>query len=149
VVPGFVVQGGDPQSKKSQGPEVGSGGSGTKLNAEFNSRKHLRGVVSMARTMDPNSADSQFYICLGTIPHLDGQYTVFGKVIDFGNFFYIEEEIVFINFIKWIQDGHPISIDDSIGWKLKKKLVYYKYGFQNNIINNNHFSSIRTARLPL
>jgi len=74
VVPGFVVQGGDPTG-------TGAGGSGMKLQAEFNSRKHVLGTVSMARAMDPNSADSQFYIMLGTHPHLDGQYTVFGQVI--------------------------------------------------------------------
>jgi cyclophilin family peptidyl-prolyl cis-trans isomerase len=74
VVPGFVIQGGDPTG-------TGAGGSGMKLPAEFNSRKHVLGTVSMARAMDPNSADSQFYIMLGVHPHLDGQYTVFGQVI--------------------------------------------------------------------
>jgi cyclophilin family peptidyl-prolyl cis-trans isomerase len=74
VVPGFVIQGGDPSG-------TGAGGSGVKLQAEFNSRKHVLGTVSMARAMDPNSADSQFYIMLGTHPHLDGQYTVFGQVV--------------------------------------------------------------------
>jgi len=74
VVPGFVVQGGDPTG-------TGAGGSGVKLAAEFNSRKHVLGTVSMARAMDPNSADSQFYIMLGTHTHLDGQYTVFGQVV--------------------------------------------------------------------
>ncbi len=74
VVPGFVIQGGDPTG-------TGAGGSGMKLQAEFNSRKHVLGTVSMARAMDPNSADSQFYIMLGTHTHLDGQYTVFGQVI--------------------------------------------------------------------
>ncbi len=75
VVPGFVIQGGDPTGS-------GMGGSGVKLQAEFNSRKHVMGTLSMARASDPNSADSQFYICLGTHPHLDGQYTVFGQVIE-------------------------------------------------------------------
>ncbi len=73
VVPGFVVQGGDPKGD-------GTGGSGQKLAAEFNSHKHVEGTLAMARTMDPNSADSQFYISLGIHPHLDNQYTVFGKV---------------------------------------------------------------------
>jgi cyclophilin family peptidyl-prolyl cis-trans isomerase len=71
VVPGFVVQAGDPTG-------TGGGGSGVKLKAEFNSRKHLPGILSMARTSDPNSADSQFFIMTGTHPHLDNQYTVFG-----------------------------------------------------------------------
>ena len=75
VVPGFVVQAGDPTG-------TGAGGSGVKLKAEFNSRKHEPGIVSMARTQDPNSADSQFFIMLGTAPNLDGQYTAFGKVVE-------------------------------------------------------------------
>jgi cyclophilin family peptidyl-prolyl cis-trans isomerase len=73
VVPDFVIQGGDPNGN-------GTGGSGQKLKAEFNSRKHVAGTVAMARANDPDSADSQFYIALGTIPHLDGSYTVFGQV---------------------------------------------------------------------
>jgi cyclophilin family peptidyl-prolyl cis-trans isomerase len=75
VIPGFVAQGGDPTG-------TGMGGSGVKLEAEFNSRKHVPGTVSMARAQDLNSADSQFYIMLGTHPQLDGQYTVFGQVIE-------------------------------------------------------------------
>lgn len=74
VVPGFVIQGGDPKGN-------GTGGSGKKLPAEFNSKKHVLGTVAMARAQDPDSADSQFYICLSEQPHLDGNYTVFGQVI--------------------------------------------------------------------
>ena len=73
VEPGFVVQGGDPEG-------TGGGGPGYTLPAEFNAHKHVRGAVAMARTSDPNSAGSQFYVCLGPAPHLDGQYTVFGQV---------------------------------------------------------------------
>ncbi len=75
VVPSFVVQGGDPKGD-------GSGGPGYTIKDEFNSRKHLTGTVAMARTPAPNSAGSQFYICLGPQPALDGKYTVFGQVID-------------------------------------------------------------------
>lgn len=75
VVPGFVIQGGDPSGN-------GTGGSGQKLDAEFNNRRHVEGAVAMARASDPNSADSQFYISLGTFPHLDHSYTVFGQVIE-------------------------------------------------------------------
>lgn len=75
VVPGFVVQGGDPTG-------TGGGGSGVKLKAEFNSIKHVPGIVSMARTQDPNSADSQFFMMLGVTPHLDGQYTGFAKIVE-------------------------------------------------------------------
>lgn len=73
VVAGFVVQGGDPTG-------TGSSGSGKNLKAEFNSKKHIPGTVAMARAADPDSADSQFYICLGDFPHLDNQYTIFGQV---------------------------------------------------------------------
>lgn len=75
VVPGFVVQGGDPKGD-------GTGGPGYTLKAEFNSRKHLDGSVAMARAQHPDSAGSQFYICLGPQPFLDGKYTVFGQVTD-------------------------------------------------------------------
>jgi cyclophilin family peptidyl-prolyl cis-trans isomerase len=75
VVADFVVQGGDPTG-------TGTSGSGKKLMAEFNDLKHVEGSVAMARSADPNSADSQFYICLGEFPHLDRQYTVFGKVVE-------------------------------------------------------------------
>jgi len=75
VIPGFVAQGGDPTG-------TGMGGSGVKLPAEFNSRHHVPGTVSMARAQDPNSADSQFFIMLGTHPYLDGHYTVFGQLVE-------------------------------------------------------------------
>jgi cyclophilin family peptidyl-prolyl cis-trans isomerase len=73
VVPNFVIQGGDPSGD-------GTGGPGYTIPAEFNSRSHLTGTVAMARALDPNSAGSQFYICLSRQPNLDGQYTVFGQV---------------------------------------------------------------------
>lgn len=84
VVPGFVVQAGDPKSRNKNDPAVGTGGSGTKLKAEFNGRRHTRGTVAMARAADPDSADSQFYISMGAFPHLDNNYTVVGQVVDFG-----------------------------------------------------------------
>ena len=74
VVPDFVVQGGCPKGN-------GSGGPGYTIKAEFNKQKHLRGTLAMARSQHPDSAGSQFYICYGATPHLDGQYTVFGKVV--------------------------------------------------------------------
>lgn len=81
VEPGFVVQGGDPYSKTGEGP-VGTGGPGWRLKAEFNRRPHLEGTVAMARAKDPDSAGSQFYICLAPAPFLDGNYTVFGEVVE-------------------------------------------------------------------
>ena len=73
VVPDFVVQGGDPKGD-------GTGGPGHTVPAEFNKQKHVRGSVAMARSQHPDSAGSQFYITYGATPHLDGNYTVFGKV---------------------------------------------------------------------
>lgn len=74
VIPGFMAQTGDPTG-------TGMGGSGQKLKAEFNRTPHVRGTVSMARAMDVNSADSQFFICFDDARFLDGQYTAFGHVI--------------------------------------------------------------------
>src|SRR3989454_1422799 len=73
VVPGFVAQGGDPKGD-------GTGGPGYTIKAEFNKQKHVRGSLAMARSQQPDSAGSQFYITFGPTPHLDGNYTVFGKV---------------------------------------------------------------------
>ncbi len=75
VEPGFVVQGGDPDGD-------GTGGPGYTLNAEFNDRPHLRGTVAMARSSSPDSAGSQFYICLADARFLDNNYTVFGQMTD-------------------------------------------------------------------
>jgi peptidyl-prolyl cis-trans isomerase B (cyclophilin B) len=82
VEPNFVIQGGDPLSRSGGGPAVGTGGPGYNLAAEFNSRPHLDGTVAMARAGHPDSAGSQFYICLGTQSFLDGNYTVFGQVTE-------------------------------------------------------------------
>jgi peptidyl-prolyl cis-trans isomerase B (cyclophilin B) len=83
VEPGFVVQAGDPQSKTLAPGDrrVGTGGPGYSIKAEFNKRPHERGVIAMARSQDPDSAGSQFYITLASAPSLDGKYTVFGKVV--------------------------------------------------------------------
>ncbi len=82
VIPGFMIQAGDPLTKDDDRSNDGTGGPGYTIDAEFNSRKHLRGTLSMARKPDPNSAGSQFFICLKPQPGLDGQYTIFGQVID-------------------------------------------------------------------
>jgi peptidyl-prolyl cis-trans isomerase B (cyclophilin B) len=73
IVPGFVIQGGCPEGD-------GTGGPGWTVPAEFNARRHVKGVLSMARSAHPDSAGSQFFICLGDAPHLDGQYSAFGRV---------------------------------------------------------------------
>lgn len=83
VEPGFVIQGGDPLSKDSDPNNDGTGGPGYTIKAEFSDLHHLEGTVAMARHPDDfDSAGSQFYICLGTLPDLDGKYTIFGQVIE-------------------------------------------------------------------
>ncbi len=82
VIKGFMIQGGDPLTKDAANePRWGTGDPGYKVNAEFNDRSHKRGVLSMARSQDPNSAGSQFFICHGEPTFLDHQYTTFGKLI--------------------------------------------------------------------
>lgn len=80
VIPGFMIQGGDPNTASGSPSTWGTGGSGKNVAAEFSSVKHKRGIVSMARSSDPNSASSQFFIMVADYPSLDGQYSVFGQV---------------------------------------------------------------------
>ena len=100
VIEGFMAQTGDPNGD-------GSGGSGQNLEAEFNDRLHMRGTVSMARANEPNSADSQFFICLAPVLHLDGQYTAWGRVVS---------GMQFVDQIKrgegpgFVQNGEPDKI---------------------------------------
>jgi peptidyl-prolyl cis-trans isomerase B (cyclophilin B) len=82
VIKGFMIQGGDPLTKDPARESAwGTGDPGYKINSEFNERSHTRGVISMARSQDPNSAGSQFFICHGNPTFLDRQYTAFGKLI--------------------------------------------------------------------
>src|SRR5438046_138307 len=82
IVKGFMIQGGDPNSKDpAKENSYGTGGPGYKIKAEFNDHPHERGVISMAREPDPDSAGSQFFICLAPVHRLDHQYTTFGKLI--------------------------------------------------------------------
>lgn len=80
VIPGFMIQGGDPNSKDADKSRHGTGGPGYTVKAEFNDKPHLRGTLSMARSNNPDSAGSQFFICVAPSPFLDGKYTVFGEV---------------------------------------------------------------------
>jgi len=82
VIPGFMIQGGDPNSKNPNREMHGLGGPGYTIKAEFNDISHKRGIVSMARARDPDSAGSQFFIVVKDAPFLDGKYTVFGEVIE-------------------------------------------------------------------
>jgi len=81
IMPGFVIQGGDPNTKKGDPSTWGLGNSGKRLKAEFNPVHHRRGILSMARSMDPDSASSQFFVCVADAGPLDNQYTVFGEVV--------------------------------------------------------------------
>jgi peptidyl-prolyl cis-trans isomerase B (cyclophilin B) len=86
IVKGFMIQGGDPNSKDTaKESSYGQGGPGYEVKAEFNNHSHDRGVLSMARGPDPDSAGSQFFICLAPVRRLDGQYTTFGKLIKGGD----------------------------------------------------------------
>ena len=82
IVKGFMIQGGDPLTKNpNEESSWGTGVPGYKIKAEFNDRPHVRGVISMARSQDPDSAGSQFFICLGDAKFLDRNYTAFGKLV--------------------------------------------------------------------
>jgi len=82
LIPGFMIQLGDPLTKDpSKENRWGTGDPGYKIKAEFNGKPHVKGIVSMARSADPDSAGSQFFICFDTAPHLDRQYTVFARVL--------------------------------------------------------------------
>ena len=96
VIPGFMAQGGDPDGN-------GTGGSGTNIPAEFSDEPHVRGTLSMARSGHPDSADSQFFIVFAKAPHLDGQYTVWGKVTD---------GMKYVSKIKRGDEGNNGSVDD-------------------------------------
>jgi len=82
VIPGFMIQGGDPNTKQPDKSKWGQGGPGYSLKAEFSSRSHLSGIVSMARATDPDSAGSQFFIVTTDSTFLNGQYTVFGEITE-------------------------------------------------------------------
>jgi peptidyl-prolyl cis-trans isomerase B (cyclophilin B) len=82
IIDGFMIQGGDPNTKDpTKEAMYGTGDSGERIKAEFNDRKHVLGVLSMARSQNPDSASCQFFICLGPTPQLDGKYTAFGKLL--------------------------------------------------------------------
>lgn len=81
VIPGFMIQGGDPNTRSHDRATHGLGGPGHRMKAEFNSRPHRRGTLSMARANDPDSAGSQFFICVADANFLDWNYTVFGEVV--------------------------------------------------------------------
>jgi peptidyl-prolyl cis-trans isomerase B (cyclophilin B) len=82
IIDGFMIQGGDPNSKDDDISNDGYGSGPTTIPAEFSTLKHVPGILSAARSQDPNSASSQFFICVGNATQLDGQYTIFGQVVE-------------------------------------------------------------------
>jgi peptidyl-prolyl cis-trans isomerase B (cyclophilin B) len=105
VIPGFMIQGGDPNTKNSDKSTWGQGGPGYNLKAEFSSRSHLRGIVSMARANDPDSAGSQFFVVTSDSTFLDKQYTVFGEVTEGMN---VADKIVSLD-----RDGNDCPLEDA------------------------------------
>ena len=105
IIPGFMIQGGDPNTIDGDPTTWGTGGPSTKLNAEFNTIKHERGIVSMARAQDPNSAGSQFFIVHGNANFLDGQYTVFGRIVTEASFDTLD------NIASVVTDGRDAPLD--------------------------------------
>lgn len=81
IIKGFMIQGGCPNTKAGETGMPGTGGPGHTVKAEFNERKHVHGVISMARSSHPDSAGSQFFLCLGDAKFLDGKYTAFGELV--------------------------------------------------------------------
>ena len=108
IIPGFMIQGGDPNTKTQAASSWGTGGSGTNIKAEFSPKPHTRGIVSMARSQSPDSASSQFFIVVADSRFLDSQYTVFGEVLEGMD---VADKIV--NAPKGAQDrpNDPVSID--------------------------------------
>jgi cyclophilin family peptidyl-prolyl cis-trans isomerase len=82
VIPNFMIQGGDPNSKSDDRSRHGTGGPGYQLKAEFNDVKHVRGILSAARSGNPDSAGSQFFLMHAAAPHLDRQYTAYGEIVE-------------------------------------------------------------------
>ena len=82
VIPGFMIQGGDPNSRSEDRSKHGTGGPPNRVKAEFNDVPHTRGILSAARSQDVNSAGSQFFLMVATSPHLDGQYTAYGEIVE-------------------------------------------------------------------
>ena len=141
VIPGFMIQGGDPNTKTDNKGSWGMGGPGYNIKAEFNSRSHLRGIVSMARSQDPDSAGSQFFIVTSDSAFLDREYTVFGEVTEGMD---VADKIVNLD-----KDGNdcPLekNINDSCYSGINELKNYYKF---SNFINYFYGStSIRSIRI--
>ncbi len=106
VIPGFMIQGGDPNTKTDNERSWGTGGPGWSVDAEFSDVHHERGILSMARSSDPNSAGSQFFLVHGEAGFLDNQYTVFGRLVDG---FDVLDEIVGAKTVPGGEGSRPVN----------------------------------------
>ena len=159
IIPGFMIQGGDINSRDIDPNNDGHGGPGWTVDAEFNEFPHKRGVLSMARSSDPNSAGSQFFICVADASHLDGKYTAFGEVIE--NVHVIDNIVTtptdYIQAKRMSRDSIPseedpdnwITLKDpKTGQKLYSKVPQYKKKVDYEYEMRNKIKSDRPA-LPL
>ena len=164
VIPNFMVQGGDILSRDGSKKNDGQGGPGWTVEAEFNDIKHTKGILSMARSSDPNSAGSQFFICHADAPHLNGKYTAFGKVIENLNVIddianapteYSETKKICLNSIPSGEDENNwIELLDP---KTRKKLYLkvpigakkstFKYEMSSKLRNDNPLYSVRIFKI--
>ena len=130
VIPDFIIQGGDILTRDSIKENDGQGNPGWTINQEFNNKKHKKGIISMSRGSDINSAGSQFFICLGDAPHLDGKYTVFGEVVDNLNVLDVisaipsESEKMIKMSKKTIPDNE--NIDNWIEYEFNERILFFK-----------------------
>jgi len=156
VIPGFMIQGGDLLTRDGDPKNDGTGNAGWTVDAEFNEYKHERGILSMARSQDPNSAGSQFFICVNNAFHLDRNYTVFGKVIEND---YVLDLITNIpseskQILSMGKNKIPTdeNIENWLTYKINKKTLYFKIPssqtkdsykvYIDNKIKNKHRPSI-------
>jgi peptidyl-prolyl cis-trans isomerase B (cyclophilin B) len=142
VIPGFMIQGGDPNTKDSDNSKWGQGGPSTSVDAEFNSIKHNRGIVSMARSQSPNSAGSQFFIVHQNSNFLDQQYTVFGRIVTNESF----ETLDKITSLEIGQRDIPVNIDEA---KITKAIIVNRSEVSNLLDLDEPERVIETTDIPI
>ena len=159
VIPGFMIQGGDILTRDHSRKNDGTGSPGWTVNAEFNSILHKRGTLSMARSSHPNSAGSQFFICVADAPHLDGKYTAFGEVVEniFVADYIVNAETDYSKTISMMIDEIPKGQDEKQYIKMKnpknRRFMYikipenqnaesFKYYIKDKLRSNNPVSKI-------
>ena len=166
VIPGFMIQGGDILTRDHSRKNDGTGSPGWTVNAEFNSILHKRGTLSMARSSDPNSAGSQFFICVADAPHLDGKYTAFGEVVEniFVADYIVNAETDYSKTISMMIDEIPKGQDEKQYIKMKnpknRRFMYikipenqnaesFKYYIKDKLRSNNPVSKIELIEVKV